>query len=87
MDAGIFGIVGIVTAAFDPSDTEAEDVLKGAKSLGARLVTVADEQGAFRLSGIGNAFEQIDGNEDLAHAGTHYDATGRRYHATTEHPR
>lgn len=28
MDAGIFGIVGVVAAAFDLSDTEAEDVLE-----------------------------------------------------------
>ena len=46
MDAGVFGIVGAVAATPDLGGVGAEDVLKGAKGLGAQLVTVADEQGA-----------------------------------------
>ena len=44
----------------------AEDVLEGAEALGAEFVAVADEQGAAELAGVGDALEQVDGDEGLA---------------------
>lgn len=51
------------------SRVAAKDVLKGAKGLGAQLVTVADEQRAAELARIRNAAQQVDRDEGLARAG------------------
>ena len=70
VDAGILGVVRAVRPAKDLSGVGTEDVLKGLERLGAEFVAVADEQRARELSGVGDALEQIDGDEGLASAGS-----------------
>jgi hypothetical protein len=53
----------------DRSSVGAEDVVEGAETLGAQLVAVADEQGAAELPRVGDALEQVDGDERLPRSG------------------
>ena len=47
----------------------AEHVLEGPCRLAAQFVPVAHEQCPAQLPGVGNAFQQVDGDEGLARAG------------------
>ena len=69
VDAGVLGVVGAVRLRIDLGGVGAEDVLERAQALAAQLVAVADEQGAAQLAGVGDALEQVDGDEGLARAG------------------
>src|SRR5260370_13942887 len=64
-DAGIL----LGSSLGDSRGIGAEDVLEGACRLFAQLVTVADEERAAELLRIGNALEQVHGDEGLARAG------------------
>ena len=69
VDAGVLGVVGAVRLAVHLGRVGAEDVLEGLEGLGAEFVAVTDEQGAGELAGVGDALEQVDGDEGLAGAG------------------
>ena len=69
VDAGVLGVVRAVRLAVHLGGVGAEDVLKGLERLGAEFVAVTDEQGAGELPGVGDALEQVDGDEGLARAG------------------
>jgi hypothetical protein len=56
-------------AGRDRRGVGAEDGLQGAGALDAQLVAVADEERALELAGVGDALEQVDGDERLAGAG------------------
>ena len=44
----------------------AEYILQRAQALAAKFIAVADKQRASQLAGVGDAFEQVDGDECLA---------------------
>jgi hypothetical protein len=69
VNPGVLGVVGAVGLPEHLGGVGAEDVLQGFQGLGPQLVAVADEQGPLELAGVGDAFEQADGDEGLARAG------------------
>ena len=69
MDTGVLRVVGAVWLAEHLGSVRAKDILESFQRLAAEFVAVAHKQGARELSGIGDALEQIDGDEGLTRAG------------------
>ena len=65
MDAGILGVVRAVSFQIDRSRVGTEDALKSPDALGTELIPVADEQCSLEVPGVGDACEQIYGDESL----------------------
>jgi hypothetical protein len=69
VDAGVAGVVAALGILVDFGGVGAKDVLQGAQALAAEFVAVADKEGAVQLAGVGDALEEVDGDEGLAGAG------------------
>ncbi len=68
VNPGVAGMIQAVRLAINLGGFRAEHILQRAESLAAKLVAVADEQRAAKLAGVGDAFEQMDGDKSFASA-------------------